>query len=95
VRGIRGADHPPGGRRARGLTERVDVLRYRAVAVGFWVCGTFEVRGGRITLWRDYFGWTTFLLATARGMGRAAAGAGLGALGGGGLLPRGSGIQGG
>jgi limonene-1,2-epoxide hydrolase len=23
--------------------------------MSIWVCGTFEVRDGRITLWRDYF----------------------------------------
>jgi limonene-1,2-epoxide hydrolase len=62
------------------LTERVDVLRYRAVAVEFWVCGTFEVRDGRITLWRDYFDWTTFLFAGARGLGKALFGAGRDAL---------------
>jgi len=73
------------------LTERVDVLRYRAVAVEFWVCGTFEVRDGRIALWRDYFDWTTFLVATARGLGRAALGAGAGALGRRGLALRKSG----
>ena len=22
--------------------------------IQFWVCGVFEVHGGRITLWRDY-----------------------------------------
>ncbi|MGD0525083.1 MAG: limonene-1,2-epoxide hydrolase family protein [Polyangiaceae bacterium] len=37
------------------LTERVDVLSGPLVYLDIWVCGTFEVRGGRITLWRDYF----------------------------------------
>jgi limonene-1,2-epoxide hydrolase len=37
------------------LTERVDVLSGRFVYLDIWVCGTFEVRGGKITLWRDYF----------------------------------------
>ena len=43
---------------ARGdvvLTERVDVLSGPFVHVDIWVCGTFEVRGGKIVLWRDYF----------------------------------------
>ena len=53
------------------LTERVDVLKYRAWAAEFWVCGTFEVRDGRIAVWRDYFDWGAFLLASARGLGRA------------------------
>lgn len=37
------------------LTERVDVLSGPFVYLDIWVCGTFEVRGGKITLWRDYF----------------------------------------
>ena len=37
------------------LTERVDRLTGPFVDFEIWVCGTFEVRGGQITLWRDYF----------------------------------------
>jgi limonene-1,2-epoxide hydrolase len=37
------------------LTERTDALILGPVRLQFWVCGTFEVHGGRITLWRDYF----------------------------------------
>jgi limonene-1,2-epoxide hydrolase len=37
------------------LTERVDVLTGRFLHLDIWVCGTFELRNGRITLWRDYF----------------------------------------
>jgi limonene-1,2-epoxide hydrolase len=37
------------------LTERVDVLSGRLLYLDIWVCGTFEVRNGKITLWRDYF----------------------------------------
>jgi limonene-1,2-epoxide hydrolase len=37
------------------LTERTDALIFGPVRLQFWVCGTFEVHGGRITLWRDYF----------------------------------------
>jgi limonene-1,2-epoxide hydrolase len=37
------------------LTERVDVLSGPFVYLDIWVCGTFEVRGGKIVLWRDYF----------------------------------------
>ncbi|MEW2505260.1 limonene-1,2-epoxide hydrolase family protein [Amycolatopsis sp. CA-161197] len=54
------------------LTERTDVLRRGSFAAEFWVCGTFEVENGRIVLWRDYFDWTTFLAASAKGAGRAA-----------------------
>lgn len=57
------------------LTERIDVLRRGNFAMEFWVCGTFEVRDGKIVLWRDYFDWPTFLAAGVRGAGRAAVGA--------------------
>jgi limonene-1,2-epoxide hydrolase len=53
------------------LTERTDVLRAGSWEAEFWVCGTFEVRDGHIVLWRDYFDWTTFLAASARGAGKA------------------------
>lgn len=57
------------------LTERVDVLRRKNFSMEFWVCGTFEVRDGKIVLWRDYFDWPTFLASGVRGAGRAAVGA--------------------
>ncbi|TWS18269.1 limonene-1,2-epoxide hydrolase [Tsukamurella asaccharolytica] len=37
------------------LTERIDELRVGPLAVRFWVCGRFDVRDGKIALWRDYF----------------------------------------
>jgi limonene-1,2-epoxide hydrolase len=37
------------------LTERVDVLDGPMLHLDIWVCGTFEVKDGKITLWRDYF----------------------------------------
>ena len=37
------------------LTERVDILTGPLLFLDLPVCGTFEVRDGRITLWRDYF----------------------------------------
>ncbi len=37
------------------LTERVDVLSGPFVYLDIWVCGTFEVKEGKIALWRDYF----------------------------------------
>ena len=37
--------------------------------VQFWVCGVFEVHGGRITLWRDYFdAFDFFVKAPLRGL---------------------------
>jgi limonene-1,2-epoxide hydrolase len=37
------------------LTERTDALVFGPLRLQFWVCGVFEVPGGKITLWRDYF----------------------------------------
>ncbi len=37
------------------LTERTDIGRGPWLDLSFWVCGTFEVDGGKITLWRDRF----------------------------------------
>jgi limonene-1,2-epoxide hydrolase len=54
------------------LTERTDVLKVGAWEASFWVCGTFEVRDGKIVLWRDYFDWTTFAAAAVKGAARAA-----------------------
>lgn len=41
------------------LTERADVLTGKFLHLDIWVCGTFELRDGRITLWRDYFDLAT------------------------------------
>lgn len=54
------------------LTERTDVLSVGRVDAAFWVCGTFEVHDGQITLWRDRFDWVDFSLAWVRGGARAA-----------------------
>lgn len=37
------------------LTERTDVLSGKIFHLDIWVCGTFEVRDGKITVWRDRF----------------------------------------
>ncbi len=37
------------------LTERTDVLSGKVFHLDIWVCGTFEVRDGKITVWRDRF----------------------------------------
>ena len=50
------------------LTERTDALVIGPVRVQFWVCGTFEVHAGRITLWRDYFDMFDFTKAILRGI---------------------------
>jgi limonene-1,2-epoxide hydrolase len=49
------------------LTERTDVLVLGRLRAAFWVCGTFEVRNGKIELWRDRFDYVDVLLSFVRG----------------------------
>ena len=56
------------------LTERNDVLVFGPVRADFWVCGTFEVVDGHITLWRDRFDLVDFTLAFVKGGLRALVG---------------------
>jgi limonene-1,2-epoxide hydrolase len=53
------------------LTERIDVLRYKRWESAFWVCGTFEVRAGRIVLWDDHFSMGNVLAASLKGLAAA------------------------
>lgn len=48
------------------LTERTDALVFGPLRFQFWVCGVFEVRDGRITLWRDYFDFYDMLKSSVR-----------------------------
>jgi limonene-1,2-epoxide hydrolase len=57
------------------LTERNDVLIFGPVRADFWVCGTFEVVDGHITLWRDRFDFFDFTFAFVRGAAQALVGA--------------------
>ncbi|WAJ47020.1 nuclear transport factor 2 family protein [Mycobacterium sp. Aquia_216] len=50
------------------LTERSDALIFGPLRLQFWVCGVFEVRDGRITLWRDYFDFFDMTKALLRGV---------------------------
>ncbi len=50
------------------LTERTDALIFGPLRIQFWACGVFEVRDGRITLWRDYVDVYDMLKATLRGV---------------------------
>ena len=50
------------------LTERTDALVFGRVRVQLWACGVFEVRDGRITLWRDYFDLWDVTKGLARGI---------------------------
>jgi limonene-1,2-epoxide hydrolase len=54
------------------LNERTDVLVIGPVRLVFWVCGVFELRDGRITLWRDYFDNLDFAKAVVRGIAATA-----------------------
>lgn len=53
------------------LTERTDALVFGRVRAAFWVCGTFEVQGGKIVLWRDRFDFVDFTWAWIRGGAKA------------------------
>ncbi len=44
------------------LTERTDAIIVGPLRLQFWVCGTFEVRDGKVTLWRDYFNFFDFFV---------------------------------
>lgn len=56
------------------LTERTDLLAVGPLTIEFWVCGTFELRGGRIAVWRDYFSARDILRGTAIGVARLVTG---------------------
>jgi limonene-1,2-epoxide hydrolase len=48
------------------LTERTDALRVGRFEQRFWVYGRFEVRDGRISLWRDSFDWLDLAVSLVR-----------------------------
>lgn len=50
------------------LTERTDALEFGPVSIRFWVYGRFEVRDGRITVWRDSFDWGNVTNGLIRGL---------------------------
>jgi limonene-1,2-epoxide hydrolase len=47
------------------FTERVDRFTMMGRAVALPVAGVFEVRGGKIAAWRDYFDMQTWLRQTS------------------------------
>jgi len=51
------------------LTERTDHLGVGRWTASFWVCGTFEVRDGRIALWDDHFATGNVLVGAVKGLG--------------------------
>lgn len=50
------------------LTERTDVLSIGPCRMQFWVAGRFDVRDGRITLWRDSFDYVDTFRAFVRAL---------------------------
>ncbi|UKN42506.1 limonene-1,2-epoxide hydrolase [Mycobacterium lepromatosis] len=50
------------------LCERADTVIVGPLRIQFWVCGAFEVRSGRITLWRHSFDFFDLFKATVRGL---------------------------
>ena len=50
------------------LTERTDAFTLGRLRVQFWVCGRFEVRDGKIAVWRDHFDWVNVTVGVARGL---------------------------
>lgn len=50
------------------LTERADALVLGRFEPRFWVYGRFEVRDGRIAVWRDSFDWGDLLVSLVRGL---------------------------
>lgn len=53
------------------LTDRWDVLGWRALRSRFWVCGTFTLADGLITDWHDHFATANVLKGLALGVAGA------------------------
>ena len=50
------------------LTERTDAIALGRFEQRFWVYGRFEVRDGRIAVWRDSFDWADYAISVLRGL---------------------------
>ena len=48
------------------LTERTDELAVGPLKQRFWVYGRFELRDGKIAVWRDSFDWLDIFVSLAR-----------------------------
>lgn len=53
------------------LTERIDTLSRGRFRLDFWVCGTFEVHDGLITVWRDRFDHLDMAFGLVKGLALA------------------------
>lgn len=50
------------------LTERIDMLESGRFRARFWVCGTFQVRDGKVVLWRDRFDFLDVAIGILRAL---------------------------
>lgn len=50
------------------MNERTDTLIVGRFRAAFWVCGVFEVRDGKVLLWRDYFDLFDLIKGVSRGL---------------------------
>jgi limonene-1,2-epoxide hydrolase len=50
------------------LTERTDAIGIGRLEQRFWVYGRFELRDGRIAVWRDSFDWLDYSVSLLRGV---------------------------
>ena len=50
------------------LTERVDLIGRGDFRPAFWVCGTFQVRDGKIVVWRDSFDFVNVTIACVKSL---------------------------
>lgn len=48
------------------LTERTDAIGLGRFEQRFWVYGRFEIRDGKIAVWRDSFDWGDILVSLVR-----------------------------
>ena len=53
------------------LTERIDAIGVGRLEQRFWVYGRFELRDGRIAVWRDSFDWLDYSVSLLRGLAGA------------------------
>jgi limonene-1,2-epoxide hydrolase len=50
------------------LTQRTDAITLGRFEQRFWVAGRFELRDGKIAVWRDAFDWGDLLVGLVRGL---------------------------
>lgn len=48
------------------LTERTDEMAFGRFMPRFWVYGRFELRDGKIAVWRDAFDWLNLVVSVLR-----------------------------